>query len=626
MEEGGGDALFSQAQMLLAELLRLLGPPERVLLELLRRFGRRRPDSDPRLALLAGRVCRAGGGTLRCACAAAGPGDEAEVFDERQRLGKSGEDLGIDPAFTVAVLRAQPVGGGQPRERLHALVDLRRDAFDTLLEVARHELRLRLGGLAQGTARGGERVEGEERQREGRQQEEDEGEAESEAHVQSYTPGGAGGSGLPAGGATSAQAAAPPEASAVRRLTPGRGKLAARPGGEAELGIGLAKAGGRAWPGAGGDRQARGEKAAAVLAGEPFGSDHRRQRPFPPGCSERERLQPVSRSRAGGAGDDEIDLLRGDPAAIEKATQRPPESDFATAPVVRLGGRVEGGAVGEQVAERLRAARGRRGGALEDHDHGAFGGGEAVPVPIERPGALRSAAVGARQGVEAIEQGMKDRNALFDDADEHPFGPLAANPARRLAERQEVARFALRQRLVGAARADHHRHLRRAGARHRLGEQGRRGLIGALPENLAQELFRHPGGAEGSAGDDAGGRVIGGLGQAGIAQRELHRCHRHPGRRAHASREGRRNEPGELREVGARGELRAAVAVKAGGAVDLGEARFARLEAFEQRRAAGAEGADHPDPGHHDGGGHAAAEPRMSAALVPPKARLVDRA
>ena len=174
-----------------------------------------------------------------------------------------------------------------------------------------------------------------------------------------------------------------------------------------------------------------------------------------------------------------------------------PSSDFAAAPVVRLGGRVEGGAVGEQAAERPGAALGRRGGALEDHDHGALGGGEAVPVPIERPGALRSEAVGARQGVEAIEQGVKDRNALFDDADQHALGIAVANPARRLAERQEVARLALGQRLVRSARADHHRHLRRAGARHRLGEERRRGLIGALAEDLPQELLGHPGGAEG---------------------------------------------------------------------------------------------------------------------------------
>ena len=293
---------------------------------------------------------------------------------------------------------------------------------------------------------------------------------------------------------------------------------------------------------------------------------------------------------------------------------------------MRRGGRVERRGVGEEVAERLRAARGRHGGALEDHDHGAFRGHKAVAVAVERPGALRPEAVGARQGLKAIEQGMEDRDALLDDANEHPLGTLVTNPSCRLAERQEIARFTLRQRLIRPSCADHHRHLRRAGAGYRLGEERRRSLIGALPENLAQELFRHPRGAEGGAGDDAGRRVVGALGQAGVTQGELHRRHRHPGWRTHAPGERRRNERSELREIGERGEARAAGPVVAGRAVDLAEPRFSGLQAFEQCRAAGAERADHPEPGDHDADGHAAAEPRTIAALVPPKARLVDNA
>ena len=159
---------------------------------------------------------------------------------------------------------------------------------------------------------------------------------------------------------------------------------------------------------------------------------------------------------------------------------------------------------------------------------------------------------------------------------------------------QEVARLALGQRLVRSACADHHRHLRCAGARHRLGEERRRSLLGTLAEDLPQELLGHPGGAEGGPGDDAGRPVVGTFRNAGVAQRELHRRHRHPRRRAHAPGECRRDELAELREVGERGESRSAGPVEARAAVDLAEARHTRPEPLEQRRAAGAEGAEDP--------------------------------
>ena len=164
---------------------------------------------------------------------------------------------------------------------------------------------------------------------------------------------------------------------------------------------------------------------------------------------------------------------------------------------------------------------------------------------------------------------------------------------RRLAEGQQIARLALGQRLVRSACTDHHRHLRGAGARHRLGEERRRGLLGTLAEDLAQELLGHPGGAEGGPGDDAGRAVVGAFRE--YRRRASASCiaaHRHARRRAHAPGERRRDEAAELREVGERSESRARRPVEAGAAVDLAEARRPRPEAREQRRAAGAEGAE----------------------------------
>ena len=87
-----------------------------------------------------------------------------------------------------------------------------------------------------------------------------------------------------------------------------------------------------------------------------FRRDDRRQRLRPPGGPQGERLEPVAGARAGGPGDDEVDRGRGDAAAVEEAAQRPAERDLAVTPVVRPGGRIEGGAVGEQAAERPGAA------------------------------------------------------------------------------------------------------------------------------------------------------------------------------------------------------------------------------------------------------------------------------